>query len=96
MKKLILVVVVVVIALLIGNAMRGPSDEECQSAWGQMDAGANANANATDYDTYQEYLDAFEAEVGMVISLILNTNHTPDSVGGVLKTCIEMGWTGWR
>ena len=89
MKKLIFVIVVM--ALLIG-ACGGPSDEECALNWRSMDVGVYA----LDYDTYEEYTDAFEADVGMVIDLILNTNHTPDSVGAILKTCIENGWTGWR
>lgn len=88
MKKLI--VVLVLTSILIGAC--GPSDTKCQLAWDQMGVGVYA----LDYDTYEEYVDAFKAEAAMVASLIINKNHAPGTVGEILQKCINNGWDGWR
>ena len=48
-------------------------------------------------ETYAEYIESFERPLtGFEVNYILNTNHSPDSVGAILKECIENGWDGWR
>jgi len=43
--------------------------------------------------------DAMEVERGseaLIAGMIMNTEHIPDSIGFVLKECLESGWDGWR
>jgi len=35
----------------------------------------------------------FESET---VTLLLNQEWPPDSVGDAVKSCIDSGWTGWR
>jgi hypothetical protein len=66
----------------------GPSDEECELAWSQL----SSNIDPLDYDTYEEYTEAIEEDIGMTVGLILNREHAPDTVGYVVKECIQNGW----
>ena len=91
MKKLVFVLVIAL--LLVGC---GPTDAECESAWGQLEVGSEVNANAADYDSYDEYAEAFAADVAFTVNIILNGNWAPDSIGFAVKECINSGWDGYR
>lgn len=43
-----------------------------------------------------EQMDVDKGNEATIASLIINREHLPDSVGFVLKKCINGGWTGWR
>ena len=75
----ILIVLLLIMVLLACSS--GPTDAECESAWSQLES----SLNPLDYDTYDEYVEAFEADVAVTISLILNREHAPDTIGYVLK-----------
>lgn len=90
MKKLFLCLVVLTMILTACNS--GPSDEECWNAKRQM-----TGLDPLGPDTYDEYVESFERPLtALEVNMILNTNHSPDSVGGALRECIENGWDGWR
>lgn len=82
------VLIVMLLTLVLPACSSGPTDAECESAWSQLEVGVDP----VDYDTYDEYVEAFEEEVGMTVSLILNREHAPDTVGYVAKECIQNGW----
>lgn len=84
MRYLILLTALVLVAC--GTSR--PTDEECSNAWAQI----STHVNARDYSTYDAYVEAFEADLGMQVGLILNREHAPDTVGYVLKECIQNGW----
>ena len=88
-KMTVLPILIVLLLILILTACStGPTDTECESAWSQLESGINP----LDYDTYDEYVEAFEADVAMTVSLILNREHAPDTVGFVINECIQNGW----
>ena len=89
MKKGFIVLLFLLVALLL-VACNGPSDADCLANWNQLSS--IANANALDYDSYEDYQEAFEEDMNMQVSLILNRVHAPDTVGYILKECIENGW----
>lgn len=41
-------------------------------------------------------MDVDPGDEGTIVSLILNREHAPDSVGAALQECIREGWDGWR
>jgi hypothetical protein len=87
-KSALRFLIVTLLAIALPACNSGPSDAECESAWSQMEIGVDP----LEYDTYDEYVEAFETEVGMTVSMALNREHAPDSVGYVLKECIQNGW----
>ena len=91
-KLAVLPILVVMLVLLLVACSSGPTDAECESAWIQLALGSDINNNATDYDSYEDYVEAFDAEIGFQISLLLNREHAPDTVGYVLKECIQNNW----
>ncbi len=86
--KVLHILIALVPMLILSACSSGPTDAECESAWSQLEVGVDS----LDYDTYDEYVEAFEADVGSTVSLILNREHAPDTVGYTLKECIQNGW----
>lgn len=43
-----------------------------------------------------DQMDVESGNEGMIVNLILNREHAPDSVGATLQECIRKGWDGWR
>ena len=82
------ILIVILPIMVLSACSSGPTDAECESAWSQLEIGVDP----MDYDTYDEYVEAFEADVGVTVSMILNREHAPDSVGYVVKQCIQNGW----
>jgi hypothetical protein len=83
-------VAIVLLLVLVGACSGRPTDAECEGAWLQL-----SGVTSTDYDTYEKYVEAFESNAAMHVDLILNKEHSPDSVGHMLKECIQGGWD-WR
>jgi hypothetical protein len=88
MKKLM---VLLFAAFLLAGC--GPSNEECDNAKEQSTA-----LNASEATNYDEYIDSFERPLtASEITLLLNSEFPPDSVGYTLKECINGGrWEGYR
>jgi len=49
-----------------------------------------------DCDSAWRQLDVEPGDEGTIMSLLINQEWPPDSVGAAVKNCIETGWTGWR
>lgn len=90
MKKLFLCLIVLTMILTACNS--GPSDEECSNAQTQFTILDPLEAG--DYDDY--LASASRPLTASEVDMILNRNHSPDSVGGVLRECIDNGWNDWR
>ena len=43
-----------------------------------------------------EYAEVEPDMESWFVSMVLNKNHPPDSIGAVIKDCINGGWEGWR
>lgn len=91
MKKLLLVLALLVLLVACSS---GPSDAECIGAKQQM-----TTLDVSETETYQEHRDSVARPLnGVEVNLILNNEYAPDTVGFVLKECIENGWDyrAWR
>jgi hypothetical protein len=88
LRRITALLIALLLVLALTACSSGPTDAECESAWSQLESGINP----LDYDTYDEYVEAFETDVAMTISLILNREHAPDTVGFIIKECIQNGW----
>ena len=87
MKRLLLIMMV----LLVSCSGR-PSDADCESAKLQVTA-----ENPGEFGTYKEYIEATKRPLTAIeVHRFLNTEYPPDSVGAMLKACINGGWDGWR
>lgn len=85
---------IILLAFLLVACSTGPSDTECIEAKQQMTV-----IEMSEADTYQEYRDSAARPLNeMEVNLLLNGKFAPDTIGFVLKACIENGWDyrAWR
>jgi len=47
-------------------------------------------------DLYWRQMEVESGDEGLIVDMILNTKHPPDSIGSALEECINGGWVGWR
>ena len=87
MKKLLLLTILLTLFL---SACGGPTDAECKNAWYQLEVGGEILTS--EYIAYEDYVEAFDTAIGAAASSVLNREHAPDTVGFVVKECIQNGW----
>ncbi len=78
-KKLGLSLIILMVLMLIVSACSlGPTDAECEDAMQQL----NISAGRARYDDITP----------LELNLILNNEHAPDTIGFLLKECVQNGW----
>lgn len=95
-KKAGLLLLIILLVLVLGACGRkGPSDEECMAAWKQIDWETIVQQSFKGETTMEGGFEKFVDYVNELVDMLLNKEHSPDSVGYTLKACIENGWD-WR
>lgn len=49
-----------------------------------------------DCDSAWRQMDVEVGDESSTVSLVLNNNWPPDSIGFAIKECVESGWDGYR
>ncbi len=85
----------VVLLVLVSACGKTPSDEECRDTWIGMDWEEIFRTSIEGITSLDDMYDNVRDMMTQFVQMVLNEEHSPDSVGFMLKACIERGWD-WR